>query len=135
MAKGLARIYEPSLVLILSVSVVGLARPLNPFLRRLLRLLGILEPSARFWVGRFVNKKSKAPEITRDQDYHEALRKKSHHIKEFSLEFLLELGDLIYASASFAPHWEVPTLVLAAGLDCFVKTTHLAVVRKNLCSG
>jgi alpha-beta hydrolase superfamily lysophospholipase len=112
--------------LILSVPVVGLARPVNPFLRRLLRLLGALAPRARFSVGRFVNKKSKAPEITRDQAYHDALRKKPHHIKDFSLGFLLELADLIDASESFAARWEVPTLVLAAGCDCFVNATQIS---------
>jgi alpha-beta hydrolase superfamily lysophospholipase len=38
----------------------------------------------------------------------------------------MELGDLIDASESFASRWEVPTLVMAAGRDCFVKHTQIS---------
>ena len=112
--------------LILSVPVVGLARPVPAILRGLLRLVGTVAPKVRFCPSYFVKTESQGPQITRDQAYHEAIRKKPHHIKDFSLGFLMELGDLIDASASFAPHWEVPTLVLAAGLDCFVKPTQIS---------
>ena len=112
--------------LILSVPVVGLSRPVPTLLRGLLRLVGTMAPKVRFSAGRFVSKKSQAAEITRDQAYHEALRKKPHHIEDFSLGFLMELSDLIDASESFAPCWDVPTLVLSAGCDCFVQPTQIS---------
>ena len=112
--------------LILSVPVVGLARPVPSILRALLRLAGKMAPQVRFSPSHFVSKKSQAAQITRDQAYHDALRKKPHHIEDFSLGFLMELSDLIDASDSLAPQWESPTLVLAAGLDCFVKTTQIS---------
>ena len=112
--------------LILSVPVVGLARPVPAILRGLLRLVGTVAPKVRFSPSYFVKTESKGPQLTRDQAYHEALRKKPHHIKDFSLGFLMELGDLIDASESFAPCWDVPTLVLSAGCDCFVQTTQIS---------
>ena len=112
--------------LILSVPVVGLARPVPSIVRVLLRLVGTVVPKVRLSAGHFVSKKSQAAEITRDQAYHEALRKKPHHIEDFSLGFLMELSDLIDASESFAPCWDVPTLVLSAGCDCFVQPTQIS---------
>ena len=112
--------------LILSVPVVGLANPIPPPLRRLLRFMGRVAPKMRLSPGRFVKTKSLSPKITRDQAYHDALHKKPHHIKNFSLGFLIELGDLIDASINFASGWDVPTLVLAAGCDCFVKPTQIS---------
>ena len=112
--------------LILSVPVVGLARPVPSIVRVLLRLVGTMAPKVRFSAGRFVSKKSQAAQITRDQAYQEALRKKPHHIEDFSLGFLMELSDLIDASDSFAPCWDVPTLVLSAGCDCFVQPTQIS---------
>jgi acylglycerol lipase len=112
--------------LILSVPVVGLARPVPSIVRVLLRLVGTMAPKVRFSAGRFVSKKSQAPQITRDQAYHDALRKKPHHIEDFSLGFLMELSNLIDASESFAPCWDVPTLVLSAGCDCFVQPTQIS---------
>ena len=130
-AAYMARAAQPGLRmvpdgLILSVPVVGLARPVPAILRGLLRLVGTMAPKVRLSPSFFVKMKSKGPQITRDQAYHEALRKKPHHIKDFSLGFLMELGDLIDASDSFATRWNVPTLVLAAGLDCFVNATQIS---------
>ena len=112
--------------LILSVPVVGLARPVPAILRGLLRLVGTVAPKVRLSPSYFVKTKSQGPQLTRDQVYHEDLRKKPHHIKDFSLGFLMELGDLIDASESFAPCWDVPTLVLSAGCDCFVQPCQIS---------
>ena len=118
--------------IILSVPVVGLARPVPTIQRCLLRFAGTIAPRLRFAPGYFVSTKSQPPQITRDQAYHDALRKKPHHIKDFTLGFLMELGDLIDASESFAARWEVPTLVLAAGCDCFVNATQISTWFKKI---
>lgn len=107
--------------LILSVPVVGLAREVPRPLRWLLRVMGRLFPKLRLPPSRFVNGTSIAPPITRDREYQDSLREKPHHISNFSLGFLVELGDLIDASHQVAKRLELPVLVLAAGQDCFVR--------------
>ena len=68
-----------------------------------------------------MNGKSIAPPITRDREYQDSLREKPHHISNFSLGFLVELGEMIDDSQAVARQLEVPTLVLAAGQDCYVR--------------
>lgn len=107
--------------LILSVPVVGLRRAVPGYVRWVLRRLAAVAPRARLTPSRFVNGKSIAPPLTRDRAYQDSLSKKPHHITGFSLRFLVELGDLIEDSASLAAGIHGPTLVLAAGQDCFVR--------------
>ncbi len=107
--------------LILSVPVVGLAREVPAQLRWVLRVMGRTFPKWRLSPSRFVNGKSIAPPITRDREYQDSLREKPHHISNFSLGFLVELGEMIDDSQAVARQLEVPTLVLAAGQDCYVR--------------
>jgi alpha-beta hydrolase superfamily lysophospholipase len=107
--------------LILSVPVVGLAREVPAPVRWVLRVLGKTFPKWRLSPSRFVNGKSIAPPITRDRVYQDSLREKPHHISNFSLGFLAELGELIDGSNEVAGRLELPVLVLAAGQDCFVR--------------
>lgn len=110
---------------ILSVPVVALRRPVPGFLRWILRRVARIAPRARLTPSRFVNGKSMAPPLTRDRAYQDSLSEKPHHIKGFSLRFLVELGDVIAQSASLAAGIHAPTLVLAAGNDCFVKSSQI----------
>lgn len=110
---------------ILSVPVVGLRRPVPGSVRWVLRRVAAVAPGFRLTPSRFVNGKSIAPPLTRDRAYQDSLSKKPHHIPGFSLRFLVELGDLIQNSASLASGIHAPTLVLAAGQDCFVKPTQI----------
>ena len=112
--------------LILSVPVVELAKPVPGVLRRILRFAAKAAPKARLSPGVFVKSKSLAPKITRDQAYQDSLREKPHHISDFTLRFLVELGDLIEKSQHYAPQIALPTLVLAAGQDCFVRPEQIA---------
>ena len=106
---------------ILSVPVVGLRRPVSPPLRWILRRLALIAPEFKLTPSRFVNGKSIAPPLTRDQEYQDSLRDKPHHLPGFSLRFLVELSDLIHHSERLAEGIHSPALVLAAGKDCFVK--------------
>jgi alpha-beta hydrolase superfamily lysophospholipase len=106
---------------ILSVPVVGLRRAVPGFVRWILRCAAGIAPRAKLTPSRFVNGKRIAPPLTRDRAYQDSLSEKPHHISGFSLRFLVELGDLIEDSASLAEGIHDPTLVLAAGQDCFVK--------------
>jgi alpha-beta hydrolase superfamily lysophospholipase len=51
------------------------------------------------------------------------------------MRFLVELGDLIEKSHTFAPAITLPTLVLAAGCDCFVKSTQVEAWFKKIPAG
>ena len=110
---------------ILSVPVVGLQRPVPGFLRWILRRVAKIAPRTRLTPSRFVNGKSIGPPLTRDRAYQDALSEKPHHIKGFSLRFLVELDAIIHDSASLAKGINAPTLVLAAGKDCFVKSAQI----------
>lgn len=111
---------------ILSVPVVGLRREVPGFLRWILRGAARVVPRASLTPSRFVNGKRIAPPLTRDRAYQDSLSERPHHISGFSLRFLVELGDLIEDSASLAAGLHTPTLVLAAGQDCFVKPCQIA---------
>ena len=125
--------------LVLSVPVVALARDVPSPVRWMLKLLGRTFPKTRLSPTRFVNGKTVAPPITRNKEYQDALRERPHHISNFSLGFLVELGELIDSSQAIATRIELPTLVLAAGQDCFVRVEqvemwfhHLASNNKSL---
>lgn len=105
---------------VLSVPVVGLRREVPAFAKRALAWLARVFPKAKLPPSRFVNGKSFAPPLTRDTAYQEALRQKPHHIRDYSLRFLSELGELIDGSHAVAEKVGHPLLVLSAGRDCFV---------------
>jgi alpha-beta hydrolase superfamily lysophospholipase len=107
--------------LVLSVPVVGLRREVPRIVKKALRLVAGLAPHWRLPPSRFVNGTSVAPRITRNKEYQDSLRQKPHHITDFTLGFLSELGELIDGSGELATRLNVPVLVLAAGRDCFVR--------------
>ena len=111
--------------LILSVPVVALARPVPQWLRRVVRGIGCSFPRLKFYPSWFVSGKAVAPPLTRDRAYQDALREKPHFLQAFTLSFLTELGDLIEQSRATAPRVRKPTLVLAAGNDCFVGVSQI----------
>lgn len=111
---------------VLSVPVVALAREVPKSVRWILRRLGKIFPKARLSPSLFVKGKAITPPITRDREYQDSLREKPHHISNFSLGFLVELGDMIDHSRAVARKLEVPTLVLAAGQDCYVRIDQIS---------
>jgi len=121
--------------LILSVPVVDLATPVPSVVRGLMRFIATLAPKTRLSPGRFVKSKALSPTLTRDRRYQDSLRAQPHQINNFSMRFLVELGDLIEKSHTFAPAITLPTLVLAAGCDCFVKSTQVEAWFKKIPAG
>jgi alpha-beta hydrolase superfamily lysophospholipase len=111
---------------LLSVPVVGLRREVPRFLKYTLSVLARHFPSTRLSPSRFVHGKTTAPPLTRDTAYQESLREKSHHLRGFSLGFLAELGELIDKSHNHAKMLLLPTMVLSAGNDCFVKSEQIS---------
>jgi acylglycerol lipase len=112
--------------LILSVPVVTLRTWVPRPLRHAMHHLARLFPRWRLPQDLFVKNRAAMPPITRDQAYAHHLRTRPHHIKNYTLRFLLELADLIDATHHHATRLHSPTLVLAAGRDCFVQPDHIA---------
>ncbi len=112
--------------LILSVPVVGLRREVPRFLKKTLAFFARYFPTTRLSPSRFVNGRNTVPSLTRDRAYQELLREKPHHLRAFSLRFLAELGELIEKSYDLAKRLSHPTMVLAAGNDCFVKPEQIS---------
>jgi acylglycerol lipase len=110
---------------VLSVPVVGLRREIPAFVKRALAVMARLLPRTKLPPSRFVNGKSLAPPLTRDAAYQDALREKPHHIRDYSLRFLSELGALIDGSHALAERLDHRVLVLAAGRDCFVRAEQI----------
>lgn len=110
---------------ILSVPVVELVRPVPGWVRHLVRLIGCTFPRLKLHPSLFVNGETSSPPLTRDRAYQDSLREQPHHIRVFTLRFLWELGELIRGSAAVAGKIHVPTLVLAAGNDCFVRVSQI----------
>lgn len=111
--------------LILSVPVVELIRPVPQWLSTTVRAIGRIFPRLKFYPSWFVNGETVAPPLTRDRAYQDSMRQKPHYIRIFTLKFLSELGDLIGGSHDIAARITQPSLVLAAGNDCFVKVPQI----------
>ncbi len=110
---------------VLSVPVVGLRKHVPAIVKKALRLMAGWLPKTKLSPNRFVSGKIPSPPITRDKAYQDSLREKPHHIKDFTLGFFAELGDLIDNSHVASQQLLHPTLVLAAGQDCFVKVEQI----------
>lgn len=121
--------------LVLSVPVVGLRREVPRAARRVLEFLAGVFPRWRLSPSRFVNGKAFAPPLTRDIEYQEALRKKPHHIRDYSLRFFAELGALMDGSHATAERLDHRVLVLAAGRDCFVRSEQIEEWFQRIPSG
>lgn len=120
--------------LILSVPVVELIRPVPGWLSTAVRAIAYAFPRLKFYPSWFVNRETVAPPLTRDRAYQDAMRQKPHYIRVFTLKFLSELGDLISSSHSIAARIAAPSLVLAAGNDCFVKVSQVSAWFEKLAS-
>ena len=120
--------------LILSVPVVELIRPVPRWLSATVRSIAHVFPRLKFYPSWFVNGETVAPPLTRDRAYQDAMRRKPHYIRIFTLKFLSELGDLISSSNDIAKRITVPGLVLAAGNDCFVKVSQVGAWFEKLAS-
>lgn len=112
--------------LILSVPVVELIRPVPRWLSATVRAIAQVFPKLKFYPSWFVNGETVAPPLTRDRAYQDAMRQKPHYIRVFTLKFLSELGDLISSSHAIATRITTPSLVLAAGNDCFVSVSQIS---------
>lgn len=70
---------------------------------------------------RFVHGKTALPRLTADNDYMDYLTRLPHRVGGFTLHFLSSFHEFMGSVRDSAPRVEIPTLMLAAGRDVFIK--------------
>ncbi|MEY4299820.1 MAG: hypothetical protein RIR25_1056 [Verrucomicrobiota bacterium] len=107
--------------LVLAAPVTQLRAPVLSWLIMLVRGGARLLPRARFGPMRFVHGKTAIPRLTSDDEYMEYLQHIPHRVGGFTLEFLANFHELMVATRENAARVQVPTLVLSAGRDVFIR--------------
>lgn len=108
-----------------SVPVVALKRPVPRPVVSCVKILGRIAPRFRCPPSLFVNGRTVSPPLTRDTAYQDALGDRPGHIKSYALRFFSEFAELLDGIDVTACGIECPTLVLAAGKDCFVTVAQI----------
>lgn len=111
---------------ILSVPVVELKKPTPPPIRAIVRFAARLAPDLRLHPGLFVTGKSKPIPVTRDEEHIARIRASSHYIPVFTIGFLSAFSRLMDSTPQLAGGITVPTLVLSAGQDVFIRPEQIA---------
>lgn len=104
-----------------SVPVVDLIKPTPWAVRQMVRLLALATPEVRFYPSWFVSGKTAPLRVTRDEEHAQSVRSSDHAIRAFSLRALNQLGNLMESRETLAAGVKVPTLVLAAGKDVYLR--------------
>lgn len=107
--------------LILSVPVTETRAPTPGWMVGLLRGASKVAPRAKLSPLRFVHGKTCLPRLTSDDDYMHYLKSIPHRVGGFTLEFLTRFHDLMQEAQQCAGRIDVPTLMLAAGRDVFIR--------------
>jgi alpha-beta hydrolase superfamily lysophospholipase len=107
--------------LVLSVPVTETRAPLPAWMVGLLRNACNFAPRFKLSPMRFVHGKTSIPRLTSDDAYMAYLQSIPHRVGGFSLEFLARFHDLMQEARQCAGRVEVPTLVLSAGRDVFIR--------------
>lgn len=107
--------------LVLSVPVIELGKPTPWAIRQALRGLAMVLPHGRFYPSWFVSGKSEPLKVTRDEEHQRWVRSAPHYIRAFTFRFLNALGNLMESSSALATKITLPSLVLAAGSDVFLR--------------
>lgn len=106
---------------VFSAPVVELARPTPSWARVALRFLARAFPEGRLRPAWFVTGGPRAPKTSRDEQWVAAQRRGPQSIAAFSFRVLLAVGVLMESMPAAASRITLPSLVLAAGCDIFVK--------------
>lgn len=107
--------------LVLSVPVTETRTPVPAWIIALLRGAAGVFPRAKLAPMRLVHGKTSIPRLTSDDAYMEYLANIPHRVRGFTLEFLANFHDLMQACRANAARVRVPTLMLAAGRDVFIR--------------
>jgi acylglycerol lipase len=107
--------------LVLSVPVTETRAPVPGWMVALLRGASKVAPRAKLSPLRFVHGKTSLPRLTSDDAYMHYLKNIPHRVGGFSLEFLARFHDLMQEAQQCAGRIDVPTLMLSAGRDVFIR--------------
>ena len=107
--------------LVLAAPVPELRAPVPGWAETLVRGGAKIFPRLRFGPMRFVHGKTAIPRLTSDDDYMEYLRNIPHRVGGYTLEFLANFNGLMSNTHHHAAHVQVPTLMLSAGRDVFIR--------------
>ena len=107
--------------LVLSVPVTETRTPVPAWLVALMRTAAGLAPRLKLAPMRFVHGKTSIPRLTADNDYMAYLQEIPHRVGGFTLGFLCKFHELMQQAVENAGRLDVPTLVLSAGRDVFIR--------------
>ena len=107
--------------LLFSAPVVELKKPSPWHLRLALRVLAVAAPNVRFYPAWFVSGKTGPLRVTRDEEHSRRVRSSPYFLRAYTVRFLQAFGELMDESRALAAHVRVPSLVLAAGQDVFIR--------------
>lgn len=107
--------------LILSVPVTETRAPIPGWMVGLLRGASNVAPRFKLSPLRFVHGRTSIPRLTSDDAYMAYLRSIPHRVGGFTLEFLTRFHDLMHEAQQCAGRVDVPTLMLSAGRDVFIR--------------
>lgn len=107
--------------LILSVPVTETRAPIPGWMVGLLRGASNVVPRLKLSPLRFVHGKTSIPRLTSDDAYMAYLQNIPHRVGGFTLEFLSRFHDLMQEASRNAGRIDVPTLMLSAGRDVFIR--------------
>lgn len=107
--------------LVLSVPVTETRASVPAWLVSLMRATAGIFPRVKLSPLRFVHGRTSIPRLTADDDYMAYLQKIPHRVGGFTLGFLCKLHELMQQAVENAERLDVPTLVLSAGRDVFIR--------------
>lgn len=107
--------------LVLSVPVTETRAPVPAWVVSLMRAAAGWAPRFKVAPMRFVHGKTSIPRLTSDDAYMTYLRSIPHRVGGFTLEFLTRFHDLMQGAQQCAARIDVPTLMLSAGRDVFIR--------------
>jgi alpha-beta hydrolase superfamily lysophospholipase len=107
--------------LVLSVPVTEIRAPVPDWLVSLLRTAAGWAPRFKLAPMRFVHGKTSIPRLTSDDAYMAYLQNIPHRVGGFTIDFLTRFHDLMQEASRNARRIDVPTLMLSAGRDVFIR--------------
>lgn len=106
---------------VLAAPVPELRAPVPDWAVAILRGGACVFPRLRFGPMRFVHGKRALPRLTADDDYMDYLQGIPHRVGGYTLEFLANFHGLMARAREVADRVRVPTLMLSAGRDVFIR--------------
>jgi len=103
------------------VPVTETRAPVPGWTVALLRQASMWAPRFKFSPMRFVHGKTSIPRLTADDEYMAYLDNIPHRVRGFTISFLARFHDLMQAARQSAARIDVPTLMLSAGRDVFIR--------------